>query len=60
MCRRPLRSPLWRARGVGPICARRAGLVRSRQCATVLIRPVRAAVGGGQMELFELAAEGVA
>lgn len=55
MCRRPLRSPLWRARGVGPVRARRAGLVRSRQCTTVLVWTARAAEPGeGQMALFEL------
>jgi hypothetical protein len=54
-CRRPLRSPLWRARGIGPVCARRAGLVRSRQCVTVLVWSARAAEPGeGQMALFDV------
>jgi hypothetical protein len=54
-CRRPLTDPLWRARGVGRACARRAGLVRSRQCTTVLVWSARTALPGvGQMALFDV------
>jgi len=57
ICARILTDPLWRARGVGRTCARRAGLVRSRQCVTVLVWTARAVdPGEGQMALFELEA----
>jgi hypothetical protein len=59
LCGRVLRDPLWRARGVGRYCARRAGLVRSRQCVTVLVWSARAAEPGeGQMALFEFGEAG--
>jgi hypothetical protein len=55
-CRRPLRSPLWRARRIGPACARKDGLVWSRECPSVLVWSVRAAVvAEGQMTLFDVA-----
>lgn len=54
-CHRPLRDPLWRARGIGRVCARRAGLTRSRQCKTVLVWTLRAVEPGvGQLALFEV------
>lgn len=54
-CHRPLRSPLWRARRIGPDCARKDGLVWSRECPTVPVWSVRAAVAAeGQMVLFEM------
>ncbi len=55
LCHRPLRDPLWRARGVGRECARRAGLVVSRRCVTVLVWSARTAVAGeGQLALFDV------
>lgn len=55
VCGRRLRHPLWRARGVGRGCARRLGLVRSRQCTTVLVWSARAVPAGDeQLELFEV------
>lgn len=58
LCSRPLRDPLWRARGVGRFCARRAGLVASRRFPTVLVRSARAVPGEGQLSLFDEMGEG--
>lgn len=42
VCLRPLRSPHWRAVGLGPICARRLGLRLVRSVAVVPVAgPVR-------------------
>jgi hypothetical protein len=61
ICARVLTDPLWRARGVGRTCARRLGLIRQRQCMTVLVWSARKAVPGeGQMALFEFSEEGAA
>lgn len=58
LCSRPLRDPLWRARGVGRFCARRAGLVASRRFPTVLVWSARAMPGEGQLSLFDEIGEG--
>jgi hypothetical protein len=54
VCGRNLRNPLWRAAGLGPVCARRLGLVPSRRVAVVPVRPPTAvAPGEGQLSLFD-------
>lgn len=54
-CHRPLRDPLWRARRIGRVCARRLGLTSSRQCRTTLVWTLRTAEPGvGQLALFDV------
>jgi hypothetical protein len=56
VCNRKLRSPLWRAAGLGPVCARRLGLVVSRQAAAPQARTsvILTDPGEDQMALFDL------
>lgn len=55
VCFRVLRADPWRTVGVGPICARKLGLLPARQPAAP-VAPLRpAAPLEGQLDLFELA-----
>lgn len=56
-CHRPLRDPVWAARGLGRVCARRLGLVAVRPSAPLVVARIRVGpveTGDGQLELFEL------
>lgn len=57
VCGRRLRTLIARARGVGPTCARRLGLIPSPVCTTVLVPSGRTTSAGavlGQLTLFEV------
>jgi hypothetical protein len=60
VCGRKLRSPLWRAAGLGPVCARRLGLIRTREPAAAPVRVIAAPSGDNQLSLFEIDDEGAA
>lgn len=62
VCHRPLRSPRWRAVGLGPVCARRLGLrlVQPRPSLAPVTPARHVEVGEDQMALFDVDEEGAA